>query len=267
MRIVCLLVLALGCTLALGCHSPQSVQPVAEAPARPAADSVQLEQIRPGVWVHTTYRDVEGFGLVRSSGLAVVAGEDALLVDTGWSEDPEAATRQIVRRLEADGVRVERAVLAHYHDDSVAGIAALHEAGIRTYATHQTADLMEADGWGRPDSLFAEEGDVWTLSVGDQTVEVFYPGGGHTLDNVVVYVPHARVLYGGCLIRPGGTTSLGNTADADVEAWAETVGRVRTRYGDRIEIVVPSHGPPGGAGLLDATIRLVEEQRAAAGGQ
>ena len=123
-----------------------------------------------------------------------------------------------------------------------------------------TADLMESGGWGRPDSLLAE-GDVWSLSYGDRQLEVFYGGPGHTLDNIVVYVPSARVLYTGCLVRPGESGSLGNTNDADIDKWAESVARVRDRYQGRVDVVVPSHGPPGGPELLDHTIELVEAHR------
>ena len=122
---------------------------------------------------------------------------------------------------------------------------------------------MQAHNWGRPDSLLAikENVNTWALPFGDRHIEVFYPGPGHTVDNVVVYVPHARVLYGGCLIRPGSSKSLGNTADADLKRWAESVALVRDRYGDRVDIVVPSHGPPRGPEVLDHTIELVETNK------
>ena len=87
--------------------------------------------------------------------------------------------------------------------------------------------------------------------------EVLYPGPGHTRDNIVVYYPDAKVLFGGCLIRPGGSDNLGNTADADVVHWAEAVRNVAAAFPDA-EIVIPSHGPMGGRELLDHTIALAE---------
>jgi glyoxylase-like metal-dependent hydrolase (beta-lactamase superfamily II) len=255
-----LLALALACCL--GCQGGQVLDPGLAPEASVSPSAPEIREVRAGVWLHTTYRQTEGFGRVLSNGLALAADGEFLLLDAGWSEDPEGATEAIVaevRRL--SGSRTGRAVLTHYHDDSVAGVGALRRGGVPTYATTQTAELMEASGWGHPDSLFAEGRDTWALRVGGRQVEVFYPGPGHTVDNVVVYVPHARVLYGGCLIRPGGSASLGNTADADVERWAESVSRVRERYGDRVDVVVPSHGPPGGPDLLDHTITLVETHR------
>lgn len=257
------LALALCCLATLlACQpaEPDAPAPAADSVAVTPTDASLIEAVRPGLWMHTTYRDVEGFGRVRSNGIVVGAAGEALLVDAGWSADPDAATRDIVDEIaRLSGTPVARAVFTHYHDDSVAGLGALRAAGIPTYATAQTADLMAAHDWIRPDSLFPDApGNVWTLPVGDQVVEVFYPGPGHTVDNVVVYVPQARVLYTGCLVRPGDTPSLGNTADADVSRWAESVARVRERYGNRAEVVIPSHGDPGGPELLDHTIALVE---------
>lgn len=225
----------------------------------PSESRVDLEVAAPGVWVHTTYRDVQGFGRVLSNGIVVTSDGQALIVDAPWGDDPEKTTATLLTRLRADGLEVERAVFSHHHDDSVGGAPVFRRASVPMLATSRTADLMATAGLDRPDSVL-EGGEAWTLSVGERTVEVFDAGPGHTLDNVVVYVPHARTLYGGCLIRPGGTTSLGNTADADIERWAESVARVRDRYPD-LEVVVPSHGPPGGPELLDQTIALVENYR------
>ena len=225
---------------------------------------LQLEEIGSGVWVHSTYRTVPGFGRVLSNGIVVASGDDAILIDTGWSRDSDAATEGIIEEArEVSGARVGHTVFSHYHDDSVAGINALRQGNIVSYATSLTADSMAAHGWGRPDLLLDMEDGVntWTLPFGDHHIEVFYPGPGHTVDNVVVYVPHARILYGGCLIRPGTSKSLGNMADADIKRWAESVALVRERYGDRVDIVVPSHGQPMGPELLDHTIKLVEANR------
>ena len=245
----------------VGCKSGSTLHTEGTQQVPPPPAELQVEEIVPGVWVHASYRDVEGFGRVLSNGIAVTSGEEAILIETGWTTDSDAATEAILDEVhKASGARVARTVFSHYHDDSVAGINALRQSEIPTYATSITADFMEAHEWGRPDSLFSVENDVnvWTLPYGDHHIEVFYPGPGHTVDNVVVYVPHARVLYGGCLIRPGGSKSLGNTADAHLKRWAESVARVRERYGDRVDIVVPSHGQPRGPELLDHTIELVE---------
>ncbi len=45
---------------------------------------------------------------------------------------------------------------------------------------------------------------------------VFFPGAGHTADNVVAYVPARHLLFGVCLIKEAAAKGLGNIADADL---------------------------------------------------
>ena len=89
---------------------------------------------------------------------------------------------------------------------------------------------------------------------------VFDPGPGHTVDNIVVGLPEEGVVFGGCLIRPGESGSLGNVADADITHWDRAVELVSGQFPDA-RIVIPSHGPPAGRELLEHTVELVREAR------
>ena len=51
---------------------------------------------------------------------------------------------------------------------------------------------------------------------------------------------------------------MGNTADGNTENWDKAVIRVKEAF-PKASIVVPSHGPPGPASLLDETISLARE--------
>ena len=90
-----------------------------------------------------------------------------------------------------------------------------------------------------------------TVRVGTTEVQLFYPGPGHTEDNIVAYVPAAGVLFGGCLLKADGA-GKGNLADADPEAWPSTTAAVQRRFPE-VEVVVPGHGAYGDEGLLDDT--------------
>ncbi|MCA9711341.1 MAG: polysaccharide deacetylase family protein, partial [Myxococcales bacterium] len=93
-------------------------------------------------------------------------------------------------------------------------------------------------------------------------LEVLYPGPGHSPENLVVWLPAHRVLFGGCLVRPWESRSLGNQADAEPRAWGPSIRAVRERYGSAAT-VVPSHGAPGGPALLDHTLALVDGAQSA----
>ena len=82
-------------------------------------------------------------------------------------------------------------------------------------------------------------------------VELFYPGAAHSTDNLVVYVPSANVLYGGCAVHELSSTSAGNVADADLAEWPTSVERIQKHYPEA-EVVIPGHGLPGGLRLAPA---------------
>ena len=60
---------------------------------------------------------------------------------------------------------------------------------------------------------------------------MFYPGPAHSRDNVVVWLPESRVLFGTCAVRAAAANALGNVVDADVKEWPASIRRVLERYG------------------------------------
>ena len=91
-------------------------------------------------------------------------------------------------------------------------------------------------------------------------VELFYPGAAHSTDNLVVYVPSANVLYGGCAVHELSSTSAGNVADADLAEWPTSVERIQKHYPEA-EVVIPGHGLPGGLDLLQHSERCQSTQK------
>jgi metallo-beta-lactamase class B VIM len=219
---------------------------------------VRLREIRDGVWVHVATQAV-GATVYASNGLIVRDGDELLLVDTAWGSENTAA---LLAAIEAEiGLPVRRAISTHFHADRVAGVDTLTAAGVTTFGTPLTSRLAAAEGNEVPALTLgglAEPGDA--IRIGP--VEVFYPGPGHAPDNLVVYVPEVRVLFGGCAVHEAARRTAGNVSDADLEAWPTSIRRVQSRYPE-VEIVVPGHGVPGGSELLDHTIAVVGAHRPA----
>ena len=57
-------------------------------------------------------------------------------------------------------------------------------------------------------------------------LKVFYPGPGHTSDNITVGIDGTDIAFGGCLIKDSKAKSLGNLGDADTEHYARVSARV-----------------------------------------
>lgn len=234
-----------------------------ETPASQArsAHNVSFEKIAPGVWLHVTYSNVPGFGAVRSNGLIVAQGDHSVLIDTGWTN---AETRSILRWARDTLDRpITAAVVTHAHDDKMGGMAALHEAGVKTFAFRLTNDLAPKRDLiaAQAELEFGADGHLTQASarkaepLGD--IELFYPGPGHTSDNIVVGIAKGTILFGGCLIRPADATSMGNTADGDVQNWDTAALAAGGAFPDA-ELVVPSHGELGGNDLITHTANLAK---------
>lgn len=215
------------------------------------SDDIVLTQISPHVWVHTSVADFDGFPGVSSNGAVVVSQGEALLLDTPANDDQ---TERLVRFL-ADSLhaRVTMFVPNHWHADCMGGLGWLQSQGVVSYANRMTVEEARKHGKPVPDHGFTES---QTLRVGEVPVVCRYEGGGHTPDNTVAWIPSERVLFGGCLVKDTAAVSIGNTADADMDAWPGTIERVKRRY-ENAEVIVPGHGQWGGTELLDHTLKLV----------
>jgi glyoxylase-like metal-dependent hydrolase (beta-lactamase superfamily II) len=210
-------------------------------------DSVTVRRIGERVWVHVSVK-----GGIPSNGLVVALdGGGTLLIDTAW--DDEQTGRLVDWARTRLGKPVRRAVVTHFHRDRLGGIDTLRALGIPAAGLDRTRELAIAHGDGAPDVLLRADRPVHADHDG---FEVFHPGAGHSPDNVVVWLPRERVLFGGCLVKSAAARDLGNTADADVAHWDDAVMAVLARY-PRAAIVVPGHGAEGGTGLLTHTRDLV----------
>lgn len=215
-------------------------------------DDLEITGLATGVWLHTTWRTRSGGARIPSNGL-VVDGRDGLyLVDSAWGDEQ---TRVLATWIEKTMARQITVLLTtHHHADRVSGIRFLRTRGVQVWGHPLTGPLAQADGLEGPDPLQGLVTPGMVLQVGP--IEVFFPGPAHAPDNLVVWIPRARILFGGCAVRPAGTTSLGNTDDADLNHWGLAISKVRDRYGSHAVVVVPGHGAPGDTGLLDHTITI-----------
>lgn len=221
--------------------------------AAPGAAAIELHALADGVWQHTSHYTYPGGSRFPSNGLIVREGDALTLVDTAWGE---LATVELLNAVaEQLELPVTRAIITHYHGDRLAGADLLETRGIEVLALPETRRLAAQHGLPIPDTALeglAEAGSM--IRMGE--LEVFYPGPAHTTDNLVVWLPGAGVLFGGCMVRAASATSAGNTAHGDVVAWHAALVDLAARYA-QAAIVVPGHGETGGLELLEHTAGLL----------
>jgi len=258
--------LILTSALLIAC-SEAPVEPVAET-STPAPETdrfltelqadypVTLSPLGENVWVHTTNYRLPGQPPIPVNGLVVVDGDEVILVDGAWGE---LATVSLLEKIRADiGKDVTKMIVTHHHADRTQGVDAAEREGIEVFTHPSTPMLAAMAGWPAPNTSVAElEEPQSRILVG--RAEVAFPGHGHAQDNLVVYLPDEKILYGGCAVRGAGVTTLGNINDADLEKWRESLLWTKATYPQTIT-VVPGHGKGANLSLLDATIALIDTE-------
>ncbi|ABC80130.1 subclass B1 metallo-beta-lactamase [Anaeromyxobacter dehalogenans] len=219
---------------------------------------VWVRPISKDAWLIRSVSPIEGWGDVESNAVLVAGAAESVLIDTPATEAQTAP----VLAWAADTLRrpVRHLVVTHWHADRMGGIGLARPRGIRTYALGKTRALARRHGLVVPERELRPEERLVLAGV---KVETWYPGHGHTADNLVVWLPADRLLVGGCFVKAAEATTLGNLQEIDPVQWAKGVAATDRRYPEA-RTVVPGHGAAGGPELLRHTAALL---RAHAGGR
>ena len=217
------------------------------------AKDVEVYVLAPGIWRHVTWQVMEEKWKVPANGLIVVDGEHAVMVDTPWTPEETAVLLDWVEKsLKA---RVEAVVVGHSHVDCLGGLPEIHRRGITSISLEKTRELALAEKVEAPKETFRGS---HRLKVGQKELELFYPGPGHTVDNIVTWIADEKVLFGGCFVKAGAARNLGFSAESDLDSWPASLQALKARY-PAARLIVPGHGDPGGWELVENTLKLIEE--------
>ena len=212
----------------------------------PYSDQISINKLDNKSYIHTSYLITETWGRVPCNGMIVLNKGEAIIIDAPVDE---SSTLALIQFVEVELKATIKAVIAtHFHIDCIGGLPVFHQKGIPSYGLQKTIELCEAKGDPFPQNGF--EGTM-ELIIGNQTLQLFHPGEGHTIDNIVVYYPASRALFGGCLVKRVGA-GKGNLTDANIRAWSPTIIKVQQQFPE-VRWVVPGHGKAGGSELLEFT--------------
>lgn len=221
------------------------------------SENLVIDKLSANTFIHKTYFQTQQWGKVYCNGLVYCRDGEAVVFDTPVND---SLSLVLINWIKQDlHAKLKAVVVNHFHEDCLGGLKAFHDNGAASYSSNLTRQYTLEDTAGKseiPQHGFSKE---LVLKVGKGKVVNRYFGGGHTRDNIVSYIPSEKVLFGGCLIKEQGA-GKGNLADADVDAWPNTVRKVKSSFPD-IKYVVPGHGQWGNTSLLDYTIRLFSEKK------
>jgi metallo-beta-lactamase class B len=249
-RAACIAALSVAC-MAASCAASMSQPP--EIRTEKLGPDLQLVKVTDVVWIHISEDETDRWGTMPANGLLLVGEKSSVLVDTGWKP---AQTARILEFAEKTlNAPVRRVVITHAHSDRIGGLEAISSTTAQLYAHELTAKKLAKLAPDLKVETFDEE---MHFSVGNERVELYYPGPGHTRDNSVVWLPDSKILFAGCIVKSGRSAGLGNVEDAILADWPASLFHLLSRYAGA-ELVIPGHGPPGRVELLHHTIALLEQ--------
>lgn len=203
-------------------------------------ESVWAAQIAPRLWLHTTTAVIAGGAVFPANGLILEGERGSILIDTGYL--PEQAELLLEWSKTALIAPIARAVATHFHNDRTGGIDGLKARGVPTFASPLTCRLAAEHGLPVPQPIEGFGSAPYRFA---EDCELFFPGAGHTRDNIVAWFAEQRVLFGGCLLKSTTSGGLGNIADSVTADWPASIGTMQRRY-PRRALTIPGHGTIAG---------------------
>jgi metallo-beta-lactamase class B len=237
-------------------------------------EELTIQPVESDVWVV-----IHRFPWEANSLLVRSDSSEFVLVDTPWENE---ASRLVYEWLHDTFHNVNLLVIdTHFHRDNLGGNGFFLQHGVPVYGSDLTVQLLakqETDAtllavqdrpeYQRyaavfrqtellpPDHVFPISEGL-TLQIGSDSLEIYYPGPAHSPDNVVVYFPKRRILFGGCMVKSLDSRTLGSLVAADVKAWPHSLRNLLNRYPDS-RIVIPGHGGRGDLALIHHTLHLLD---------
>ena len=215
------------------------------------AQKIKITKLQRNVYVHTSYKYL-GKTKFPSNGLIVKTNKGVWIIDTAWGDDQ---SRQLIDWVKTNLKKpIKQVIITHAHEDRVGGIQAFLDKKIPVTSTALTAKRSVKEGFPSPTPSLQKN---QKLDFGGIEAEIFSPGWGHAPDNIVVYLPRQKILFGGCFIKSTDARKLGNTKDAHVKSWKRGLLKVQSKFRDA-EDVIPGHQKWGDAKLIKHTLGLLD---------
>lgn len=120
----------------------------------------------------------------------------AVIIDTPWDDEQ---TLILIDYIETQlKCSLEAVIVTHSHNDCMGGLNVINGKNIPSYTLDKTIELCKANNFPLPTHSFS---DSLIITIDDKEVIMYYPGAGHSIDNIVAYIPSEKVLFAGCIVK------------------------------------------------------------------
>lgn len=213
---------------------------------------LEISHLEGDFYIYTTYNTYKGAS-IPANGMYVVTDDGVVMIDTPWD------TTQFQPLLDSIQLKhnknVVMSIATHWHSDKTAGLDYYRKKGIKTYTTALTDKLSKKNKMHRAEYLIEKD---TTFNVGQYSFETYYPGEGHTIDNIVISFNKEKILYGGCLIKGAEAEDLGNLEDGNIMEYESTLRKVHQRYPNPMHII-PAHSDWKNINSLKHSIKMAND--------
>jgi metallo-beta-lactamase class B len=215
---------------------------------------LKIKHLTGDLYVYTTYSTYKG-AVTDANAVYLVTNKGVVVIDAPW--DPTQFQPFLDSIAAKHHQKVVLTIATHSHGDRAGGLAFFKSKGIKTYTNKLTDELLKANK--EPRAVYTFTNDT-TFTVGQYKISTYYAGKGHTKDNIVVWFPKDKVLFGGCLVKSAEADNLGYIGEADLAAWPKSIERLKQKYPDT-KSVITGHDAWGNRESLAHTLKLLREKK------
>ncbi len=213
---------------------------------------LKISHLTGDFYIYTTYNTYEE-SQVPANGMYLVTNNGVVMFDTPWD------TTQFQPLLDSIKLKHNKSVVicfaTHWHSDKTAGLEYYRQQGVKTYTTVLTDELSKRNNKKRAEFLMAKD---TVFTVGQFSFETYYPGEGHTADNIIIWFKKEKILYGGCLVKGVDAENLGYLGDANVTEYASTLKKVQKKCRKPTFIII-AHSDWKNINSLKHSLRMAKE--------
>lgn len=212
-------------------------------------DNLCLLRLTKNSWIHVSY--LNGYPC---NGLLLVDNNKAFLFDT---PSYDSITYNLIVYIQDKlGLKIVGFITNDWHTDSQGGLDVINRLGIPSYSNEMTREIAKSEGLPFTSNGFK---DSLKIKFENLTIELFYFGAAHTLDNIVSWIPETQTLFADCMVKELAQNNLGFTGDGDKNAYPATLRKICERFSNA-KYVIPGHGKYGGYELLTHTLKTAEKR-------
>lgn len=220
---------------------------------------LEITTLCPDFYIYTTYGDPGNGQAYPANGMYLVDQSGVFLFDTPWDTTLFNALLDSIQMRHHK--KVIGCIATHFHEDRTAGLQHYRKLGIPTYTSSLTDQYAQQKNHPRAEFLLKNDS---TFTLTNHSFQTFFPGHGHSPDNILIWFPQEQILYGGCFIKSSVAKGLGNLSDANINAWWIAVQKTMDSF-PTPAFIIPGHDEWKGNKSLEHTKRLLKKEMSKTG--